>query len=489
MRPAIVPAPIVGFRNQDVASSGSAEAHAVAAPRRFMARVATVAPRFVRDPLRVTLFLLTLITVSRAHQHYPFIAALRPALLLMIAAGGIVILAPNSLRGQILTTRPAKLVAAFGILACASAVFGISQGSAVNYITGNFSKTLIYTFLLIAAIRTVADLFTIVYAYVLGCGILVIFAQFVFGLSRSAGSYAARLSDLYTYDANDLGVVLLVGLGFTLWLMPTASRIQKIVLAVIAIGIGATTARTGSRGALLGLITFALALLVLVRSISVTKRIGFIAAMTLALVLGAPPGYWRQMQTMLEPDKDYNMSSTDGRKEILIRGLGYMMDYPAFGVGISNFTKAECSISEKALEHKRGTGIRCVAPHNSYVQAGAELGVPGLIVWLSMIFGGIAGMLKLRRRMPTAWKAGDVEQRFLYNGCTYLAVSLLVFSVTCFFLSFAYMDQIYIMSALMAGLYAAARNRLARERVALQPVPRPKTPEPRLVQGIVLPGA
>ena len=79
-------------------------------------------------------------------------------------------------------------------------------------------------------------------------------------------------------------------------------------------------------------------------------------------------------------------------------------------------------------------------------------------------------MLKLRRRMPPTWKFGDSEQRFLYNGCTYVAIALVSFSVTSFFLSFAYMDPIYIMSALMAGLFTSAKHRLAREQAALQVV-------------------
>jgi O-antigen ligase len=422
----------------------------------------------MRDPLRMSMFLVTVITVSRVHQHWPFIARLRPALLLVLLTAAYAGLNPRYLsRENLLRTRPAKLMAAFGILACISAVFGISLGNSGFFILTSYSKTLIYAFLLIAAIRHTADLYTFAWSYVVSSGILVFFAQFVFGLSRSSGSQAERLSDLYMYDANDLGLVLLVGLSLALWLFPSANRWQKVLLTVLLFGIGATLARTGSRGAFLGIIATGLGMLVFLNTVTLRKRLAFLGITVVALAIGAPAGYWDQMRTILAPTKDYNYTSRDGRKEVLQRGIGYMLDYPVSGIGIANFSKAECTISEKAREHFLGTGIRCIAPHNSYVQAGAELGVPGLLVWLAIVFGGIVGLIRLRRRIPATWARGDPEQRFLYAGTNYLALALVGFSVTSFFISFAYMDPIYILCAMIAGLHVSMRHRLRREQMLL----------------------
>jgi hypothetical protein len=44
--------------------------------------------RIARDPLRVALFVLTIVTISRVHQHYPVLEKLRPALLLVVASVG-----------------------------------------------------------------------------------------------------------------------------------------------------------------------------------------------------------------------------------------------------------------------------------------------------------------------------------------------------------------------------------------------------------------
>lgn len=460
----------------------SRQARAVGRGRRLAPSATAGGLRLVRDPLRISMLLLTVITVSRVHQHWHFIAALRPALLLVVVLVAYAGLNPRYLSTESLfRTWPAKLMAAFGLLACASAVFGISLGNSGSFILSTYSKTLVYAFLLIAATRHAADLYTFVWAYVLSSGILVFFAEFVFGLSRSSGSQTDRLSDLYTYDANDLGLVLLVGLALALWLFPSASRWQKAFLTVLLFGVGSSLARTGSRGAFLGLIATGVGVLILLNTVTRGRRIGLLSVTALALVIGAPAGYWEQMRTILAPTADYNYTSQDGRKEVLQRGLGYMLAYPVFGLGIANFTKAECTISEKAVRALQGEGIRCIAPHNSYVQAGAELGVPGLIVWLAMVLGGIVGLLRLRRRLPAAWARGDPEQRFLYNGTNYLALALVGFSVSSFFISFAYMDPIYILCAMTAGLHVSIRHRVLRDRMVGSPaaasasVPRPGT--------------
>src|SRR5256886_14550022 len=91
-----------------------------------------------------------------------------------------------------------------------------------------------------------------------------------------------------------------------------------------------------------------------------------------------------------------------------------MLDYPAFGIGINNFERAEGTISDKARRSFAGDPIRWVAPHNSFVQVGAELGLPGLILWSSLIVGGIVGMSRLRRRLPPAWRS---EERRVGKEC------------------------------------------------------------------------
>jgi O-antigen ligase len=413
------------------------------------------------DLYRVSLALLTIITISRIHQHFSYLAAMRPGLVLVGIAGASAILNPKTLaREPIFSTWPARLIGLFGLLACLSVPFSISIGAAGLFIITDYSKTLLFALLVVLAIRNVRDLYTFAWAYVAGTGVLIWMSIFLFHLSTQ-GSKAARLGRLYSWDGNDLGVILLVGLGLTLLTFQTSGRVGRIVSAVMLLGIGVTLGRTGSRGAFLGLIAVGIALLILLKSISVYKRVGFVVVTAAALVTFAPRGYWAQMGTIFKIKQDYNYTTTDGRKQVAMRGVNYMLDHPVFGLGIHNFSKAECFDSEKAREHIAGTGIRCTAPHNSYVEAGAELGIPGLLLWLLLIFGGIRSMLKLRTKLPASWARGSPEERFLYLAPLYLSISMIGFSVSSFFVGFAWLDPVYFLAAMMAGIFSVTKRQLS----------------------------
>lgn len=411
----------------------------------------------VRDPLRMTLFLLTVITISRVHQHYPVLEKFRPALLLVVASIGYAYLNPRYLtRTNVLRFWPTRLVAILGVLACTSTAFGISLGGSASFILDSYAKTLAYAFLIAISIRHVRDLFTFVWAYVVSCGILAYFSIFVFGISKG-NSYVTRLNNLYTYDSNDLGVVLMVGLPLTLLLLTVERGARRMFLLLVVIGIAWTMARSGSRGGFLGFIAVGAAALLFVNSVSAARRLLVLVAVFVALVVGAPPGYWQQMKTITSPKGDYNYTDVDGRKAVMGRGIGYMDQYPVFGLGIDNFARAECTISPKLAGLRRNGPMRCTPPHNSHLQVAAELGVPGLLVWLSLVLGGIVAPLRLRRRLPKSWRHGTESERFIYGATSFFPVAMVGFAVTSFFVSFAWMDPVYVMAAFLTGLYIATR--------------------------------
>jgi O-antigen ligase len=415
------------------------------------------------DPLRVSIFMLMIFTVSRIHQHFKFIAKLRPAMILVFAVGAYALMNPKFIRTDtVFRSWVPRVVFALAIQACLSVPFGVSLGNSGLFIITDYSKTIIFSLLLMLAVRTTRDLFTIVWAYVIASGFLVWMSWFVFKVSKSAGSSEERLSHLYSFDANDIGLVLLVGLAITLLTLQTSSKRGKIVSAIILGGIGATIARTGSRGAFLGLVVVGVVVLFTLKGVDVTKRIGFLVVTTVALALGAPKGYWEQMRTLLEPTSDYNWQTREGRKQVAKRGMGYMMDYPIFGVGIDNFRKMECILGDKARNNAPGTGLRCTPPHNSYVEAGAELGIPGLFLFCGLVFGGIISMYRLRRRLPPQWARGDPEERFLYLATLYFGLAMVAFAITCTFLTFAWLEMVYIIAAYMAGLYVCVEDKLRR---------------------------
>jgi O-antigen ligase len=422
------------------------------------------------DPLRLVVCLIIVLVVSRVHQYVPALAKARPLFVLIVVAAAYAFANPRLLiRESVFGTWPAKVIAGLGVTAVLAVPFGISMGNSGKFVLEVYWKNLLLAFLIIVTCRRARDLYAYVWSYVIGALLLTYFALFFFDLQRYGSDFSyARLAGLATWDANDVVLVLMPALACALLLLQVTKGRGKIVAVMALIGIGATVARSGSRGGLIGLLAVGLALLFFGRGVSIGKRLVAVVVVGLALAVWAPEGYWRQMETILSPTKDYNYTSKDGRKQIAKRGIGYMISHPIFGLGIGNFEKAECTISEKARATPAGYGFRCTPPHNSFVQAGAELGVPGLILWSSIPILGIFALLRLGRRLPYRWRRGTREQRFLRLACPYFAVALVGFTATCFFLNFAWMEPYYLLSGFVAALMGIIVARVAEERVELR---------------------
>jgi O-antigen ligase len=413
-------------------------------------------------PVVLTLALLLLFTVGRLHELVPVLMRLRPALLLTGLALGLAILQPGALAGApALRSWPARVVLALGVHACLGAPFGLSLGASAATILEVFSKVVLVTLLLMLSMSEAHDVAMLVRAYVVGAALLCIRA-IQSGTTVAYGSYVARLDDSAPamFDPNDVGVILTVAIPLALLTLRTGGWIWRTVsLASVAL-MAWTMALAGSRGGFLGLALLGLMLLLSAPGTTMRSRFAALGILAAALVAAAPEGYWKQMSTIFAPTEDYNWTADNGRVEIAKRGLGYMAARPVFGVGIGNFGRAECSISSLAKEYVYGDNLLCAAPHNSFVQAGAELGVPGLALWCSLIVGGIAASRRLRRRLPREWAQGTAEQRFLLDMATYLPMSLAGFAVTAFFVSFAWYDILYILAAFVTGLSVASARAL-----------------------------
>lgn len=412
-----------------------------------------------RDPLQVLVAALLFITFSRIHQHYAIIGSVQPGLILFVAAVAYAVTNPRSVNvDNLWTSWPPKAVAVLGALACLSVPFALSIGAAGEYFLRTYSKVLLVFFLTVVAIRNPRDLYLFVWAYVLACAFLVYLSLFGFGLEQ--GGTVSRLDDLYMYDANGLGVILSAGLPLAVVTFFNSGKWGKWVSLVVILGIGASLARSGSRGGFLGLVVVGGALLFITNRVSVAKRLGTIGLVVLGLVFWAPSGYWDQMQTLTEPTDDYNWTSPYGRKAIAERGLDYMLRHPVTGVGLANFGRAEWKLSGLAEHRKQeGKGFMLTAAHNTYVQVGAELGLPGLFAFCALIVGGIGGLIRLKKRLPPGVRQrAPPEEGFVVDLVRLLPASWLGFAVTAMFLSWAYLDLVYFLAALTAAVYMCSRG-------------------------------
>jgi O-antigen ligase len=166
------------------------------------------------------------------------------------------------------------------------------------------------------------------------------------------------------------------------------------------------------------------------------------------LLVTAGTTYWTSMNTILHPTSDYNWvgNAEGGRMDVWRRGIGYMVHHPVTGVGLGAFPVAEGTLSPLASQQAWGVGVKWSAAHNSFVQAGAELGVFGLVAFVGLL---ASAFLLARRTAALGLAAGDGTVAALGDA---LSASFVGYAVAGFFLSQAYAAYLFAMVGILLGL-------------------------------------
>ena len=291
-------------------------------------------------------------------------------------------------------------------------------------------------------------------------------------------------------DANFWGRVLVLGLPFALSLAAMAvSRLERLVWAGCAVLILGGVVLTGSRGALL-----AAAVVVVLWALFTGGRAAK-ALLFAPVVMGAGffvPGVGSRLLT-LSAVSDTTLAvgdpSLEGRVAAQRVAFHVFMDHPILGVGPGNFI----AVAPQYLR-KLGLNTTPLAPHNSYLEAGAEGGLLGLLAWLLLL--GAAVFVVVRARL-LARAGGPVVDRDATPVSLSNAVlaALAGWAVASLFLHVATFRTFLLVAALGAALDIRARRRVAQllseGRVVAVPRPvvvrRRRTPAQALARYVVAP--
>jgi O-antigen ligase len=413
------------------------------------------------DLLLVTVTVYVATAVGRIHQLFTTLLPMKPALVSALLALALLLLQQSGQR-RVGLLRSATTSCLLGLLVwgALSVPGALNQGLAFQTWT-DLVRSVLMGLVIAASIRDVHDIERLILVYF---GVTVVYTAVV--LSRfQLGADSWRLAGLYYYDANDFATLIATAMPLGLYYIlarhrPLLRALAAAGLAVLAVGL----IKSGSRGGFLALL--AVTAFVLLRFTTVPARTRAVALVIILLVAGtsASDKYWAQMQTIIHPDQDYNSTSDAGRLKIWTRGLGYMADYPVLGVGIGNFPTAEGTISPLAKRQERGVGVRWGAAHNSFVQVGAELGIPGLLLFVAMIATAFRSLRHVAAQHSRASRVPDDVARLAQS----LMAALVGFSVGAFFLSLGYADMLCALVAFAIALAKTARGDAARS----QPRPR-----------------
>jgi O-antigen ligase len=340
------------------------------------------------------------------------------------------------------------LTIAILLLMFASIPSSVFPGNSFRFITDDHIKTIMLMVMLVAGISSARTLERLIFVQLLGATLysLVILTRF--------SMVDGRLQNLVYYDPNDLAMLLVCVIPFAVYFMRSGQpNIRRVIGCLATVVLLLAIVKTGSRGGFLGLVAVVSFMLLRFRFIPTRTRWSVFGLAAVLFVLLTGNQYWELMSSLMHPTEDYNWAGNaeSGRIEVWKRGLNYMAKRPVIGVGVNSFYVAEGTLSPLAELQQFGRGLKWSAPHNSFVQIGAELGVTGLIVFLLL--------LRAAYRAAMANVIRDKDGKLKEPGALGLAfaASITGFVVSGFFLSQAYAAFLYTLLGMIVA-YAATTS-------------------------------
>jgi O-antigen ligase len=249
-------------------------------------------------------------------------------------------------------------------------------------------------------------------------------------------------------NPNDLAAITLLVLGLTLAIATVNTqnpRVRRAAIAFVPVTV-VILLLTQSRGTFIGLLAgFGPAILSRVR-----RRPTLAGPVLIVVVLAAvlvPAAAWHRFQGITKVTSSQTIGEADKygsaaqRLAILENGWHIFMDHPLLGVGIGCYNQANA-------RYAPGLGRRDA--HNTYISLGAEMGIPGLLLWLGLV-GSVLAQVRRRRR---SLEADDRTIQILW-----LERAIVGCLVAAFFASYAGITVFY----LLLGTLWAASNVLGRD--------------------------
>src|SRR5262245_2254278 len=401
------------------------------------------------DPYRFAfglLYLFTLLLYARPNDLIPAMGTFPLAKIVAITAPLAYIYAQYRLGKPVIKwTVEVKMVIVMLLLAVMFTPFAASPGDSVTTLSGVFIKTVIIFILIIGVVNTRERLRAIIKLTVL-CGTwLAAFAiksyttgNFTMKGARIEGPIGGMFG-----NPNDLAAALNVLIPLAVELALMSSGRVRMLYAVCALLLFCGVVVTFSRA---GFITLAAVSGVMLWKFGRGSRSSLSLATLVAFVLlfsvfsGA---YRSRLMTILDPSSDAT-GSAQARADLLEHGLNLSLRHPIIGLGMGNFHIY--SIREKAA-------------HNGYVETAAELGMIGLLAYLTIILAPLRGLAKIERERVRPGARADLDAKYLSIG---LQAALIAYIFNSFFLSIQYLWYLYY----AAGFAVALRLIYAAEKAA-----------------------
>jgi probable O-glycosylation ligase (exosortase A-associated) len=241
-------------------------------------------------------------------------------------------------------------------------------------------------------------------------------------------------------DNNSFALVLNMILPLLMAIILTEkSKLLRIGAAVIAVLSTMTILFTFSRGGLLTLAAIVPALIW--RSRHRLLVTGLIAAGLAGFLFFTSDAFTKAYVERAGTISDYQEDrSAMGRLNAWDTSWRAFLDYPVFGVGPNNLEVVHRTYSPEPDRFR--------VSHNAFLQILCECGLPGLLLFVSVIVSGFLALGRVRRATALPWV--EVYARMLQ-------ISLVAYVVGSMFLNTAYSELLYQLVAMSVSLQVIAR--------------------------------
>ena len=383
------------------------------------------------------------INITAPQAIFPVLAPLRLALLAAAVAMGAYLC--EVFGGQAPDTpRPRELKLGIAILAWTILTLPLSlwPGGSFQFLSDQFIKSIVIYWLLARVIRTEAQLRTILWTLTL---VSVPLAYVGVSQMQSGEMQRGRIMGYasgLTSNPNDLAMMVdvILPLAVVCGMLAQRTWVKLAAFGIVGLNLICLGA-TYSRGGFLGLVAMLLAALVLVCRRGKWWVLGVVIVAIPITFAALPSQYTARLSTIGSVESDDTGSAQD-RLAGMIAAVTYIAAHPITGAGLAQDVGALVSV--------QGSKANWLHVHNSYLAVGTDLGIPGLAMYLAMMFYGYR---RVRRVERMAFAAGRHELSLIATG---LKLSFLGLVVTLFFSPGAYNFPIFYLLGLVLALDVAS---------------------------------
>jgi O-antigen ligase len=368
--------------------------------------------------------ILTFILIGRPQDYFSFLIPLRLALFFTFLTSFATLFNKEFSLDRIFEVKEAKYYTFFYLIMIFSIPFAYYRRLAFEVTFLTYLSNMLYFYLFVIHVNSIKKLKTILFVLSLSA---LSYSIFAFGSGRFS---EGRLFAGTIFDPNDIAFLLISILPLSFIFITGKESFFKKKMAAASILISlCVILMTGSRGGFVGLV--AVFVMIFFSKSGVLRKSHKIALVTAILIVFISYGTRIDMDrymSITNIEDDYNVTDEFGRIAIWKTALGITLSNPITGVGVNCFPEAI------GLEREdRGLAPRWQVTHNSYLQVSSELGLMGIIVFISIIMGCIKNF-SYCTKMETSSAEAD-EMKMISE---LLRTGLIGTAIIAFFLSQAY---------------------------------------------------